>query len=159
VLLAMGHQEIGYLTPPIINDHYSYADRCLGYRQAMEVAGLKTHVVEHGRIPGSQLRQAVCELVKANANLTAWLSYSDTVAVHICHVLEQMGHVVGETHHVSTVGAAISLQLQYLEHYPILHTPHIWETVGQQAVELLLKKIKNPKTRQTSKAVHVPYQL
>ncbi len=158
-LLAMGHQEIGYFTPPMIADHYSYADRCLGYQQAMEAAGLKDHVIEHGRIPGSQLRDAISQLVIANANITAWISYSDTVAIHICDVWEHMGHEVGKTHHVSTVGAGISLQHQFLEHYPILHTPHIWESVGQHAVEMLLKKISNPKARQSSKAVHLAYQL
>ncbi|MFG0250457.1 MAG: LacI family DNA-binding transcriptional regulator [Phycisphaeraceae bacterium JB051] len=158
-LQAMGHRHIGYLTPPMIADHYSYADRCQGYRNAMKEAGLKNHVIEHGRIPGSQLRQAVSELVKKNAQITAWISYSDTAAIHICEALEHMGHTVGKTHHVATVGAGISVQHVFFEHYPILHTPHIWETVGQKAVEMLIKKVSQPQKRQTSKAVHLPYQL
>jgi LacI family transcriptional regulator len=155
--IAMGHQQIGYMTPILSTAHYSLADRCAGYQQAMQAAKLKVNTFEHPRLTTHEIRPHFKQLINANPQITAWLSYSDTVAIHICEALEENNIQIGKTHHVATVGAGISLQHVFLEHYPILHTPHIWQQVGHEAVVMLLKKISNPKQRQTSTAVHMPF--
>lgn len=154
-LKALGHRQIGYMTPAITQAHYSITDRCQGYQLEMKAAGLPEQIFELPHKSGDESRQAIRQVINANPQVTAWLSYSDINAIHICHELENNGIAVGQTHHIATVGAGVSLQHFYLEQYPIMHTPYIWQNIGHAAVQLLTQKIKNPKQKQPSLAFHM----
>jgi LacI family transcriptional regulator len=153
--ISKGHHRIGYLTPKFHTPHYSLQDRLYGYENAMQEAALEAAIFEDH--PGTQCnRRLYChDLVKTNPQITAWVCYGDTIAIHVCEQLTTLGYDVGKTHLVGTVGAGVSLPNFYMEQYPIHITPYIWAAVGQQAIKTLLKKIKNPSRRQASVSVYL----
>lgn len=153
--ISRGHHRIGYLTPKLHTLHYSLQDRLHGYENAIQKAGLEAAIFED-QSGAQRNRRLYChDLVKANPQITAWVCYGDTIAIHVCEQLTSLEYNVGKTHLVGTVGAGVSLPNGHLEQYPIHITPYIWAAVGQQAVKTLLKKIKNPSRRQASVSVYL----
>jgi DNA-binding LacI/PurR family transcriptional regulator len=152
-MIKQGHSRIGYVRYGGSESHYSVADRLAGYEQAMNLAGLAPLICQVNE--SIQLPVDVfCEkLIDENPLITAWVCYGDNVAVALSLVLINRGMDIHKVYQIGTPSAGISVLDHMTKYLPVVVTPEKWTKVGSIAVQMLLKKIKNPDRRLPANSV------
>lgn len=81
-LIEAGHRQIAYVAMLVDGEesHYSQHDRRCGYEKAMEEAGLKPTIIQHGEENTSGLRGDLEKLFSRKRRPTAVLAYDDREA-------------------------------------------------------------------------------
>lgn len=134
-LLELGHTRIGCLMVP---DRHG-EERLRGFETAMRDAGLAPDPV--WMLPDGTWEsayRAMREAGNATDRVTAWLCYSDTVALAAARALRERGFAVPSD--VSVVGFDDAESSRYAE--PPLTTVAIPKSeAGEQAMQLLLQQI------------------
>ena len=154
-MIDHGHKHIGYAKFGGSSNHYSIEQRLKGYTQSMQKAGLKPLIRQNLNAQERDIHVCSQKLIQDHPQVTAWVCYGDNIAISICLQWLKQGKDVGNKHHVGTTAAGMSIPDRMLQYFPITTTPRIWSSVGHQAVNMLLKKIKSPQRRQSSKAIIV----
>lgn len=144
-LTELGHRRIGYAYRPYslntghLDTHYSVADRCFGYRQAMEERGLPPCVIEvPGHEPAWASQLAVwTAILRENQQLTAWVTRTDSEATALLSAALQLGWRVPQD--VSVVGFSTHDGHESNLRPSAAVVP--MERVGRRAVEMLRRKL------------------
>jgi len=150
-LLAAGHRRVAYVTPgdkppPGGSIHFSVIDRRQGYVMAMKESGLEPLIASAAwsreRIPPS-LRQ----WLRTHAMPTAVVCYPGLCQTQWLSACWEMG-----------VRMPTDFRLETFPAEPEAGgAPYVpFRELGRQSVEMLMKKIDNPRLRLRSRAVAVP---
>jgi LacI family transcriptional regulator len=154
-LLALGHRRIGYLhmSPlPVPLPHYSASDRIAGYSAAMAAAGLSPRVLHRQFAPAEQPAAARAFLAGPERP-TAVVAGSDANAVHAVYEGLRAGLSVPGQLSVLALSDEWDLFAAGLRVSSFaIHGRH----EGEQAVRLLVEKIRVPSTAVA--AVAVPFE-
>jgi LacI family transcriptional regulator len=137
-LLQTGHITIGFLAGPMAS--HSSSERSKGYRAALAEAGLDylPRRVRHCAPTVEGGREAACELLSAQSDLTALYCYNDLVAVGALQACAALGRTVPDD--IAIVGVDNTLLASLVT--PPLSTCGISrDELGAQAMQLLLKCI------------------
>lgn len=137
-LLQTGHRAIGFLAGPLTS--FSSRQRTLGYRTALETAGLRydpawvrpcSYQVESGRV-------TACELLSDHPELTAVFCYNDLVAVGALQACAELGRRVPDD--LAIVGFDDIPMAALVT--PTLTTCRVPRyTLGERAMQMLLERI------------------
>jgi LacI family transcriptional regulator len=137
-LIALGHSRIGTITG---KSNRSVAEhRLLGYREALEAAGIPYHSewVEEGDWQFAGGYKAACTLLERAPDLTAIYAQNDVMAVGVLSALHDLGVRVPDD--CSVVGCDDIPLSTYT--FPSLTTMHIpFGELGEMTVKLLLDLI------------------
>lgn len=138
-LLAQGHRRIAHVTGPEGNPLTN--DRCAGYVQAMEEAGLTDHI---HTIPGGFTyeygEQAADQLITQYPRTTAVFCANDESAMGVIRGLQQHGFTVPDQ--ISVMGFDDIPFSRIFQ--PELTTVHqARNLIGQRAMEMLLELLAN----------------
>jgi DNA-binding LacI/PurR family transcriptional regulator len=142
-LIALGHHRIGYISDPleIPFNFTSSRDRYLGYRQALEAAGIlfrpEYHLQgEHGRYEARRLAQAMLALPEPP---TAIFAASDTQAMGVLEAAHDLNlQVPGD---LSVVGYD---DIEVAEYLGLTTMRQLLFESGKRGVEVLLDILENP---------------
>ncbi len=149
-LISLGHRRIAFADythgPAFPDPHYSAADRRLGYANAMTEAGLtpRLHIAPVGEGVPSRDRVAFSrQLLSCADRPTAVVAYGETAAIPVFHAAVALG-----------LSVPSELSLVTFSDRPVLFMGPAFATmlvpqqqVGTQAVEMLLRKIAQPRER------------
>ncbi|MBN1675736.1 MAG: LacI family DNA-binding transcriptional regulator [Kiritimatiellae bacterium] len=151
-LISLGHKKIVLFHPasPLVGPHYSSTDRLRGYRHAMQKAGLRPHVVQPAeRLPyGDRTEFARAQLKRLN-RATGLVTLNDFEALTTVQAAFSLGIRVPDD--LSLVTLANDLKYVQLAHLSAFLVPHVG--VGEQGVELLMRKIDAPSKRHKPRAL------
>jgi LacI family transcriptional regulator len=154
-LLEQGHRRIVYLDfvvhPGVDQTHYSRIDRHAGYVQAMQLAGLQAHSLEKFTgVSVAQRLEATIALLKSPDRPTAVISYD--AGERLLYAASLAGLRVPQDLSIATYinkpalhGTAPVGELYIGRSLTAIRVPA--EKAGNQAVEMILKKIKQPKLK------------
>jgi len=142
-LIDLGHRRIGYISDPLDNpfNFTSSRDRCLGYRQALEQAGIPVRPEYHrqGEHGHYQAKVMAEQLLDLDDPPTAIFAASDTQAMGVLEALRERGLRCPDD--VALVGYDDIEIAEYLD-LTTVRQP-LYES-GLRGVELLLDAIGNP---------------
>jgi len=151
-LIAAGRRRIAFAdyNPRAPEDHYSSTDRQGGYAKALEEAGLKPLVVTPGQgLPLAQRPAHIREWLGQRPPPEAVVCYGDGEAWPIFHEALRRGMKVPDDLRIAFFGEGASpATAPELETIPL---PNV--EVGRRAVEMLLAKIRSPRTKRPALAV------
>lgn len=137
-LLSMGHRTIGAITGP--HDWRVTLERLAGYRAALENAGLATDrpLVREGNFGQQSGFNAMQDLLREDAGLTAVFAFNDAMAIGALDALKASGRRVPED--VSVLGFGDS-PAAAAAHPPLttIHQPTM--EMGRCAVSYLVRQI------------------
>ena len=140
-LLALGHRRIAYVAYSG-GTHYSVTDRYEGYRQAMGRAGLEPRWVDRSSVglPRKERAAAIQRWLERSDHPTAVLVTSDTTMNILLLTAARMGLEIPRDLSIVAFGDA------QVDALGIPTTSQIMPNsqVGEDAVEMLLKKIDDP---------------
>ena len=152
-LADLGHKRIGYIGDR--NGHQSDAERLLGYRRAIEAAGLPfdPDLVQHGDGKPEGAREAMTRLLSIPDPPTAVFCYNDMSALGAMHVAQTAGlRIPGD---LSLVGFDDLYISQYLNP-PLTTVRQPMAEMGRLAAETLLRLLAKEESTQI---VKVPGEL
>ena len=139
-LIELGHRDIAHVAGPL---HISSAqDRLSGYRQALQEHGIPARegFVLAGAVTLRDGYEAGRELLKLDPLPTAVFAYSDLVAIGLMQALmEEEVEIPGD---VSLVGYD-GIEFSAYTKVPLTTVRIPKRTLGQQAVEMLLKILRD----------------
>jgi LacI family transcriptional regulator len=155
-LIQLGHKNIAFVSSDV--EHPSFADRLIGYKQALEHAGLPvrsnliyTRSVYEGRQAGIDLAS---QLFTKNKNVTAIFAGNDALAIGVMHYLKSSGYRIPDD--VSVIGFdGIEADLLLDPPLSTISVPKV--ELGVEALKLLANTLKNKKT--LPKKIVVPFEL
>lgn len=131
-LLSLGRRRIGTITGPL--DMASGADRLVGWRQALEEAGLAADLVEHGDYTAASGAEGVKRLLAREPGMDALFVASDLMAVSALHELQARGVRIPED--MAVVGFDDS-QMAKLTRPPLTTILSTATGLAETAVEML----------------------
>jgi len=151
-LIQLGHRHIAFITsPPPQNDgstmplHFSGPERELGYRNAMQHAGLTEHVLDRACNQTDALRQWVRSLLdQPSPRPTAVVSHAFGPALQVIEEARAAGASVPADLSVATVEDLHLLRRMRPELTGMTCDRY---AMGRRAAELLLEKISTGKPR------------
>jgi len=157
-LLSLGHTRIAYADythgPDHTHPHYSVIDRELGYRDAMQAAGL-TPDVQRGdggfNVPRPERVAFTSRWLNSPDRPTAILGYADTTVVPIYVAAASLGLDLPGDLSLMSFGDEPAPTLGMLT---TMRVPAA--TIGREAVRLLHDQLSEPRDRP---AVAVPFEL
>lgn len=143
-LIGLGHTRIGFVSwrdPSVSLEH-----RHAGYQQALAEAGLPTDrrlVAEVEGYPTVAI-DPLCDFLRAHPDITAVFAANDQIALAVYHAARQLGKEIPRD--LAVVGFD---NLDFTEHLDVPLTTVMQPAyeIGQQAVEVLLKRIDDRLTR------------
>lgn len=150
VLAGLGHRRIVFANFSGTGPHYSVADREGGYREEMTAAGLTPHSCCPDRVKDAAARVAqAVKLLRARQRPEAVVAYSypTAAALHTAaltlglHVPEDLSILTFDNRPFDYLGVPMST----------LEIP--WDTVAENAVDLILAKIEAPSRKIPARAV------
>lgn len=144
-LLSCGHEKIGYIAN--IGIYTSFKERFQGYCYALTEAGIERKdeyeillKTEQGTFFEYEVKAIADRIVQMENAPTAWLCGNDELAVWLINALKERG--LGVPEDISIAGFD-GIQMAYL-HHPRLCTYAVdRETLGREAVKLLLKRVQS----------------
>lgn len=140
VLLAdLGHQHLAAITGP---EYVPTAvDRAAGFIKAVQEAGLPAPTVVHGDFSLESGHDMTLELMKQDPRPTAIFAANNFLAIGTQHAIEQLGLSIPED--LALVGLDdLPAEMVTFPFLTVAAQPA--EEMGRRAVELLLKRIKEP---------------
>ncbi|MBU3113833.1 GntR family transcriptional regulator [Clostridium lacusfryxellense] len=152
-LLNLGHRHIGFISPPLI-DTSSLEDRLEGFINSHAKQGvlcdptlmvndiLNMHPVISTESKISENINKVTSFLKNNPKVTAILAAEQSIAVIILKVATSLGIKVPEDLSI----LCFDTQSNYLKDTFFTYIKQPESIIGKISVELLLEKIKDPKT-------------
>lgn len=155
-LLARGHRRIGFFARPMRRDpHYSVPDRMLGFRQAMNEAGLPAD----RSLPMVRSGDSHCGLIEAARYLDAFtdcdavICYEHAEAVALHAVALQRGMRIPEDVELLAFGVA-EMHSSIGLYIPTAVIP--FREVGTAASDMLIRRIESGRGREPARAI--PYE-
>jgi len=163
-LIELGHRKIAYLDFTIHEEdgrtHYSRIDRNAGYVQAMRSSGLKA--VDRERFAGVPVQdrlQATIDLLKSPDRPTAIITYD--AAERLLYAAAQAGlrapqdlSIVSFSHRPAAAGLG---EMFFGRAVTSMRIPA--EEAGKSAVEMVLKKIAEPRIALPSRVIPLDFQI
>lgn len=139
LLASLGHRHVAVITGP---EYVPTAvDRAAGFSKAVEEEGLAAPTVVHGDFSLESGHDMTLELMKLDPRPTAIFAANDFLAIGTQHALEEIGLRVPED--VALVG--LDDLPTGMDTFPFLTVAaQPAEEMGRRAVELLLRRIKEP---------------
>ncbi len=139
LLAGLGHQHVAVITGP---EYVPTAvDRAAGFSKAMEEEGLPAPTIVHGDFSLEGGYDMTVELMKREPRPTAIFAANNFLAIGTQHAIEEMGLRVPED--VALVGLDdLPAEMVTFPFLTVAAQPA--EEMGRRAVELLLKRIKDP---------------
>jgi DNA-binding LacI/PurR family transcriptional regulator len=144
-LIELGHTRIGFIGDIIDNpfNFTSSRDRFLGYRKALENAGIPWRPMyyaedQHGRPEARRMAQRMLNL---SERPTAIFAASDTQAVGVLEAAEEAGLPVPEA--LSVIGYD---DIELADIMGLTTMRQLLFESGERGVELLLQTLENPET-------------
>ena len=139
LLASLGHEHVAVITGP---EYVPTAvDRAAGITKALEEEGLPTPTIVHGDFSLESGHEMTLELMKRDPRPTAIFAANNFLAIGAQHALESMAMRVPED--VALVGLDdLPAEMVTFPFLTVAAQPA--EEVGRRAVELLLKRIKEP---------------
>lgn len=135
-LLSKGHKKIGYFADTSVFD--SFSKRLLGYRRALEEAGIRPGTYEYvfnsaGEVPSEKTIHPLMDRVMAYFDLpdgapTAWVAGNDITAVTLINEFRKQGYRVPRD--ISVVG---------FDGMPIARSFHPQITTYDAGIDMLVK--------------------
>jgi DNA-binding LacI/PurR family transcriptional regulator len=145
-LLDLGHRRIGYLSDLLDNpfNFTSSRDRYLGYRQALEAAGIAFQPSYHGQAAHGryEARQLAVQMLTQSDRPTAIFAASDTQALGVMEAARELSLRVPED--LSVVGYD---DIEIAEYLGLTTMRQLLFESGKRGVELLLEILAHPKTK------------
>ena len=145
-LIELGHTKIGFVGDPVDNpfNFTSSRDRALGYRRALEAAGIsyRPEYYEenpHGR---QEARESAKKMLTLPDRPTAIFASSDVQAVGVLEAARDLGLRVPQD--LSVVGYD---DVEIAEILGLTTMRQMLFESGQRGVELLLETLENPETK------------
>jgi len=140
-LIDGGRWHIGMITGP--PDWKSVKDRSIGYRLALERAGIPfdESVIEHGDWSYGSGYEATRRLLERNTRFTALFVQNDRMATGAIQALRQAGHRIPDD--VAIVGYDDIPAAAYC-HPPLTTIRQPMQQVGEIATQRLIELIDNP---------------
>lgn len=150
-LLSLGHKKIAFISTFISDQYFARGRRLKGMQNCFEEAGIKDGVILKTYDAGKNLKinniyneysvgyDLTKEVLQDNPDVTAIAGLNDMFAMGIMDALLDANYTVPQDYSVigcdnTIVGGLRKISLTTVEHYVTAK--------GQQAVELLLKKIQ-----------------
>ena len=139
LLASLGHRHMAVITGP---EYVPTAvDRAVGFSKALAEKGLPAPTVVHGDFSLESGHDVTLELMKREPRPTAIFAANNFLAIGTQHALEQLGQRIPED--VALVGLDdLPTEMVTFPFLTVAAQPA--EEMGRQAVELLLKRIKEP---------------
>lgn len=139
LLASLGHRHVAVITGP---EYVPTAvERAAGFSKAVEEEGLAAPTVVHGDFSLESGHDMTLELMKLDPRPTAIFAANDFLAIGTQHALEEIGLRVPED--VALVG--LDDLPTGMDTFPFLTVAaQPAEEMGRRAVELLLRRIKEP---------------
>jgi LacI family transcriptional regulator len=145
-LLDLGHRRIGYLSDLLDNpfNFTSSRDRYLGYRQALEAAGIAFQPSYHGQAAHGryEARQLAVRMLTQPDRPSAIFAASDTQALGVMEAARELSLRVPED--LSVVGYD---DIEIAEYLGLTTMRQLLFESGKRGVELLLEILADPKTK------------
>jgi LacI family transcriptional regulator len=140
-LIDGGRWHIGMITGP--PDWKSVKDRSLGYRLALERAGIPyaESLIQHGDWSHGSGYEAMARLLEHNTRFTALFIQNDRMATGAIQALRQAGHRIPDD--VAIVGYDDIPAAAYC-HPPLTTIRQPMQQVGEIATQRLIELIDNP---------------
>ena len=136
-LAGLGHRSLAHMTGH--RGHGNFAERCRGFLDAVEAAGLAPPLVmrgDHSYRGGSEMARM---LFAEHPEVTAVFAANDVVAFGVVQAAAETGKLIPRD--LSLVGFD-NLEFSALIHPPLttIHQPK--HEIGQAAVEILLRQVR-----------------
>lgn len=150
-LIQLGHKKIAYVTnhtgplPP----HFSVTEREGGYRDALQAAGLKPHVLTTVNDDLDTTRRQVWNAWPAKERPTAYICYSLHNVLHLLYLSAQDGYVVPRDFSIATFGD-ITIKEGGI---PISYMNIPFEGMGQRAVQIIEDMLESKKRLHPTEAL------
>lgn len=149
-LIDLGHRHIGYIDRPVDLPHS--IERLKGYRKALEEKGIKKedYIIRCNGFNYINGSEAMQRLLKQKPKITAVLAFNDTIAIGAIRAINDKGFKVPDV--VSVIGFDDIELCSFIT--PRLTTVHFPKhKIAKAAVDLLMKRIKNPEIEKSIKKV------
>jgi LacI family transcriptional regulator len=144
-LIELGHTRIGFIGDPADNpfNFTSSRDRALGYRQALEAAGIPYRAEYYAENPYGrrEARESAKRMLALPERPTAIFAASDVQAVGVLEAARELGLRVPQD--LSVVGYD---DVEIAEILGLTTMRQMLFESGQRGVELLLETLENPET-------------
>ena len=155
-LIDRGHKKIGFIAGDI--NHPSISDRFLGYKMALENAGLKydqtSFVIDESYPARENGYNAANKLLKKNKNITSIFACNDAMAIGVMQFLKEKNYKVPEE--ISLIGFDdVEADLSLDPPLTTVRVPKI--EMGVESMRLMSEILK--KKTKSSKKVLVPVEL
>jgi LacI family transcriptional regulator len=139
LLASLGHEHMAVITGP---EYVPTAtDRAAGFMKAVDEEGLPAPTVVHGDFSLESGHDMTLELMKQEPRPTAIFAANNFLAIGTQHALEELGLRIPED--VALVGLDdLPPDMVTFPFLTVAAQPA--EEIGRQAVDLLLKRIKDP---------------
>jgi LacI family transcriptional regulator len=139
LLAGLGHEHVAVITGP---EYVPTAvDRAAGFSKALEEEGLPPPVILHGDFSLESGHEMTQQLMQHEPRPTAIFAANNFLAIGTQHAVEEMGLRVPED--VALVGLDdLPTEMVTFPFLTVAAQPA--EEMGRQAVDLLLKRIKEP---------------
>lgn len=145
-LIDLGHTRIGVISDPIETpfNFTSSRDRLLGYRQALDVAGIPFRSEHHGQGEHGryEARRLAREMLQLPDRPTAIFAASDTQALGVLEAAQDRGLHVPED--LSVIGYD---DIEISEYIGLTTMRQMLYESGKRGVELLLEALEEPTTK------------
>ena len=134
-LIKLGHQRIAMVTGPMNED--SSQDRCTGFAQALEEAGIEQDLsmVIEGDWSGSSGMDALMHLAEEGRLPTAVFAQNDRMAIGVIQAARQMGLIVPRD--ISVIGVDDMPLASYFDP-PLTTMRQDIIQIGKEAARLLI---------------------
>ena len=149
-LIDLGHRHIGYIDRPVDLPHSR--ERLNGYKKALEEKGIKEddNVIRCNGFKYINGSETMKNLLKQKPEMTAVLAFNDTIAIGAIRAIDDKGLKVPDD--ISIVGFDDIELCSFIT--PRLTTVHFPKyKMAEEAVGLLLKRVKNPAVKKPVKKV------
>lgn len=145
-LIELGHTKIGFVGDPVDNpfNFTSSRDRALGYRRALEAAGIsyRPGYYEENPYGRQEARESAKRMLTLPERPTAIFASSDMQAVGVLEAARELGLRVPQD--LSVVGYD---DVEIAEILGLTTMRQMLFESGQRGVELLLETLENPETK------------
>ena len=149
-LIKLGHRHIGYIDRPVDLPHS--IERLKGYRKALEEKGIKKddYIIKCSGFNYINGSEAAEKLLKQKPEVTAVLAFNDTIAIGAIRAINDKGLRVPDD--ISVISFDDIELCSFIT--PRLTTVHFPKhKMAEAAVDLLIKRIKNPEIEKSIKKV------
>jgi LacI family transcriptional regulator len=144
-LIERGHREILCLTGPSYIS--SARERLAGYQKALEKQGISycPDLIRETSVTTGDCRQVIKKVLEEKVKFTALFAFSDMIAWEAIHTLNKHGIRVPQD--VGVIGFDNIQSRMYLP-FPLTSISPSKKKMSRRAVDILLKKMNNPKSDQ-----------